>query len=303
MRSFVCVAAIAAVIGLAASTASAVVIPTVPIGNPNNAFDYTGFGSVAYTYRIGQTEVTNAQYVEFLNAKAASDPFDLYNTNMAGVLGGITRSGTPGSYTYSTVSSMANHPVNHVSSWDAARFANWLHNGQGTGDTETGAYTLTPGGISADTVTRNPGALWAISTRDEWYKAAYHQPSSQGGDWDNYWDYPTSSNFVPGTSHANILFGLSRPVATYAANYYGTFDMGGNVREISEMFIAGFNVRTVWGGSSSQSAIWLRSTSTTSISPSSEDAYTGFRVVQVPGPTSVALLGLGGVMVARRRTR
>jgi hypothetical protein len=28
------------------------------------------------------TEVTNAQYAEFLNFKAASDPLSLYNTNM-----------------------------------------------------------------------------------------------------------------------------------------------------------------------------------------------------------------------------
>ena len=33
-----------------------------------------------------------------------------------------------------------NRPVNYVSFWDAARFSNWLHNGQGSGDTESGAY-------------------------------------------------------------------------------------------------------------------------------------------------------------------
>lgn len=41
--------------------------------------------------------VTNAQYVEFLNAKAASDPHGLYNTNMANFNGGIVRSGSDGS--------------------------------------------------------------------------------------------------------------------------------------------------------------------------------------------------------------
>ena len=39
----------------------------------------------------------------------------------------------------------ADRPVNYVSFWDAARFANWLHNGQptgaqGAGTTEDGAY-------------------------------------------------------------------------------------------------------------------------------------------------------------------
>src|SRR5262245_61764617 len=190
-ESFISVAAIAAVTGLAVSTASAqITIPTVPIGNPGNAADpATGglYGSVAYTYNIGQTEVTNAQYAAFLNAKAATDTYSLYNTEMAGSFGGIARSGSPGSYTYSTISGRADNPVNFVSFWDSTRFANWLHNGQGNGDTEIGAYTLTPGGISANTITRNANWQWAVTSEDEWYKAAYHQPASAGGDVDNYW--------------------------------------------------------------------------------------------------------------------
>src|SRR6476660_2688607 len=46
-------------------------ISTVPIGNPGNPADTrytpTGIGSVAYNFRLATTEVTNAQYVEFLN--------------------------------------------------------------------------------------------------------------------------------------------------------------------------------------------------------------------------------------------
>ncbi len=61
---------------LAPLTALAVTIPTVPVGNAGNAKDPgTGndYGAVSYEYRMGTTEVTNAQYAEFLNAKAASD--------------------------------------------------------------------------------------------------------------------------------------------------------------------------------------------------------------------------------------
>ena len=56
------------------SIASAqITIPTVPIGIPGNAPDpTTGFGSVAYTYNIGTTEVTNSQDAEILNARAKS---------------------------------------------------------------------------------------------------------------------------------------------------------------------------------------------------------------------------------------
>ncbi len=300
--------ALAAVTGLGASVASAqITIPTVTVGNPGNAPDpLTGglYGSVAYTYNIGTTEVTNAQYAAFLNAKAASDPFALYNTSMAGSFGGITRSGTAGSYTYSTVSGRANNPVNFVSFWDATRFANWLHNGQGSGDTETGAYTLTPEGIAANSVTRNAGWQWAVTSEDEWYKAAYFQPASAGGDTDNYWLYPTSSNVKPlagvEANYGNVI-GNTGPVGSYAANYYGTFDMGGNVWEMNDTIID--DRRGLRGGmfTANLNGFNLRSENRSNLTPSGESETRGFRVVQVPTPGAAAVLGLGGLLAARRR--
>jgi len=309
-KSFLSVAALAAVTGLAISTASAsITIPTVAIGNPGNAPDpLTGglYGSVAYTYNIGQTEVTNAQYAAFLNARAASDPFALYNTNMAGTFGGITRSGSDGSYSYSTVSGRENNPVNFVSFWDATRFANWLHNGQGNGDTETGAYTLTPGGIIANTITRNAGWQWAVTSEDEWYKAAFHQPASQGGDSDNYWQYPTSSNTKPvagvDANYGHVI-GNTTPVGIFAPNFYGTFDMGGNVWEMNDTIIG--ERRGLRGGmfTANRNGFNLRSENRSNLSPATESETRGFRVVQVPTPGAAAMLGLGGLLAARRRRR
>ena len=94
--------------GLAALLAApppsaAVTIDWVAIGNPGNAADTpssncyaASCGSVSYSYYISKYEVTNAQYAEFLNAKAASDPLGLYNTSMGSnaTFGGITRSGS-----------------------------------------------------------------------------------------------------------------------------------------------------------------------------------------------------------------
>ena len=90
-------------------------------------------------------------------------------------------------------------------SWgDAARFANWLHNGQPTGlqiasTTEDGAYSLNGATSTAalNAVSRKAGANWFIPTENEWYKAAFHQPAAQGGDADNYWDYPVRTNSAP----------------------------------------------------------------------------------------------------------
>ena len=186
----------------------AITIPTVPVGNLGNANDpATGnlYGGVSYAYNIGTTEVTVGQYAAFLNAVAATDTYSLYNPDMATDLNivGIARSGASGSYTYSVIGS-ANHPVTYVLWGQAARFANWLHNGQpsgaeGPGTTEDGAYTLN-GAITEtalNAVARNANAAWFIPTENEWYKAAYYQPAAQGGDTDSYWAYPMKTNSAP----------------------------------------------------------------------------------------------------------
>ena len=62
-------------LGLALPVA-AVTIDWVTVGDPGNACDVQSqgcFGAVADVYRISATEVTNAQYAEFLNAVAATD--------------------------------------------------------------------------------------------------------------------------------------------------------------------------------------------------------------------------------------
>ena len=175
-------------------SASAITIDTVPIGNPGNPPDLryiddqhpNGVGSVAYSFNMAKAEVTNSQYVAFLNAVAATDPYGLYSTSMTSTTwGGIVRSGSSGSYSYSVKApigeyySWENKPVVWVDWGAAARFANWLNNGQPTGaedssTTENGAYTLNGATSQAALVlvNRNPGARWFIPTEDEWYKAA-----------------------------------------------------------------------------------------------------------------------------------
>jgi hypothetical protein len=119
-----------------------------PVGNPNNANDSTGYGAVGYSYNIGTYDVTNTQYVAFLNSNVPSgetaDPLALYNSNMShATIGGINyNSGAANGSKYSVMSGNGNNPVNYVTWYDTLRFANWLDNGQVPGSTETGAYTL-----------------------------------------------------------------------------------------------------------------------------------------------------------------
>ena len=70
-------------------------------------------------------------------------------------------------------------------SWfDAARFCNWMHNGQQTGagadlTAETGAYTLN--GATSGIITKNVNATVWIPSESEWYKAAYYDPTKNAG--------------------------------------------------------------------------------------------------------------------------
>ena len=113
-----------------------------------------GRGAVAYSYHISRNLITVAQYAEFLNAVAKTDPHELYNRQYLGrnAYGDYTgreygtlieRNGTDGDHSYTVAPGAANLPIPGVSWFDAARFANWMHNGQGNGSIETGAYDLT----------------------------------------------------------------------------------------------------------------------------------------------------------------
>ena len=116
----------------------------VPVGNPGNAPDpSTGFGSVGYAYQMGEYDVTVGQYVQFLNAVAKTDTYGLYSTGGMYSLGmdadfptiKIARSGSSGGYSYSVAggySQAVNCPIFDVTWGDAARFCNWLQNGQPT---------------------------------------------------------------------------------------------------------------------------------------------------------------------------
>src|SRR5262245_19163077 len=79
----------------AAAPAGGVVVETVTVGNAGNSGEMSGSsvimfgngtgvglprrcGAVNYVYEIGKYEITEQQYVDFLNAVAAYDTYGLY---------------------------------------------------------------------------------------------------------------------------------------------------------------------------------------------------------------------------------
>ena len=85
MRKCMMIVAVAAVVLVCVSGAqAAVVMDTVPVGNPGNADDTygDGYGGVAYAYNIGKYEVTAGQYTEFLNHVGGVDTYGLYTLSM-----------------------------------------------------------------------------------------------------------------------------------------------------------------------------------------------------------------------------
>jgi sulfatase modifying factor 1 len=292
--------AVLAGISLVCKTSASVTIDWITVGNAGNAADpTTGYGAVNYEYQIGKYEVTNAQYAVFLNAKASTDTYWLYHPFMSGK--GIARSGENGSYTYSVTMALANHPVVYVSWFNAARFSNWLANGQGNGDTETGSYTLN--GATSGIYLANTTAKVYIPTENEWYKAAYYN-----GETDTYSLYPNAQNTIT-IADANYAdsIGSSTNVGSYgsAPSFYGTFDQGGNVWEYNDAVIARPEhlMRGLRGGSSLHDESGLASYTRDSVSPTNEDGFNGFRVASIPEPSATFLTMLASGMMLIRRKR
>jgi sulfatase modifying factor 1 len=341
LPSMVFCVGVAALLGSLTVPARAVTIDTVTVGDPGNANDDTGYGAVGYEYRIGKYEVTIQQYTDFLNAAAKSDPYALWNASMESEVNivGISRSGDSGSFIYSVIgpsgitpagaSSPGNRPIAYVSWFDAARFANWMHNGQGAGGTETGAYTLVGGQTSGTAPAKNLGAQFYIPTENEWYKAAYYKG---GGTNAGYWDYATQSDTASGNTigsganQANYYAGdyAVTQSASYSgsqnyltdvgafsssASAYGTFDQSGNVWEWNDLDGTAGSSRVIRGGGCfSVGEVNLLSSTRHTLDPSFEGDY-GFRLVAspvaVPEPSTYAMalagLGCAGYSMMRRR--
>lgn len=292
-----------------AQSAAALEIETVPIGNPGaDGPNFVGAerpGIVTEPFRIGKYEVTNQQYTQFLNAvdPVGGNALSLYHPNMAtSSRGGIALSlRRDEGERYAVRNGREDYPVVLVSWYDAARFTNWLNNGRGNGDTETGAYDL-----ANHPLDREADARWFLPTRDEWVKAAYHSNSLDDS---FYFAFPTSSDTRPragrptaDANRANFLSvnGGPTPVGSYSGSPspYGTFDQGGNVLEWTGGLTPSGSAGIQGGSWFSSEATFLALYSQGFTLASNEFTNYGFRVATiVPEPSTLVLFVAGSLVL------
>ena len=263
----------------------------VTIGNPGNADDTTGSpnpaGKVDYAYQMGKYEVSEDMITKFNASQALK----------------ITK-----------VTSRTDKPATNVSWNEAARFVNWLN-------TSTGgfaAYNFTTSGVNdkitpwtiSDTLdydANNPyrslRATYVLPSMDEWYKAAYYDPTTG-----TYFNFPNGSDTVPtavasGTAANTAVYddnsGPADIMSAGGLSPYGIMGLGGNVFEWEE---TAFDMNNRLGSSDRglRGGLWLSnpgslsSSTRNSLNPANKyDYFAGFRVarlssdaVAVPGPSS-----------------
>jgi formylglycine-generating enzyme required for sulfatase activity len=202
-----------------------------------------------------------------------------------------------------------NLPVNYVSYFDALRFVNWMNNGKGSGDTETGSYTLLGGTFTPSnsaTVTRNAGAVIVLPNDDEWYKAAYYNGST-------YFDFPTGTdaqitcaapNGAGNQANCGYAVGDLTAVGSYtgSASPYGTFDQAGNVAEWNDA-VLGDGSKVYRGGDFAELGDFARGGARFAGGPYTAADFIGFRIAMVvPEPTTglLVIAGLLGFGLHRR---
>jgi formylglycine-generating enzyme required for sulfatase activity len=234
-------------------------------------------------YRIGVFEITNDQWNKF--------------EAELGLSVGVASSTTA-----------ANLPVGSKNWFAAAQFVNWLNTSKGyqpaykfTGTQGTPTYTLdtwSPAEAEGGTnLYRHKDAFYYLPTEDEWLKAAY---------WDGSILQLLASN--PGDPWTGWNFDSTGPweVGSSTEELNGTYDMMGNLWEWTESPYSDANFsptafRSVRGGSYATDFTTIFSNFRNFTHPVTDFGSVGFRVAaEIPEPTSLALLGLGGLALLRR---
>ena len=269
----------------------------IPLGG---GFTFMGVNN---DYRMGTSEITN-------------DQWDKFSANL-----GVPVTGSPSeAYEGSAQWTGTNVPTNFLSWYEAAQFVNWLNTStdhqaaykftgtQGTDDYTFDVWESGDAGYDSTNPYRNSNAYYFLPTDDEWVKAAYWNGTSlqacanaSPGDLVSGSPDPAKWNYDPSAGDEPW------DVGSGSEELNGTFDMMGNMWEWMENpwssgdYLSGSS-RGIRGGSWNNSGGALKSSFRGhEFLPSFAARHTTFRVASVPEPTTLLLLGLGGLMLRRKR--
>jgi len=297
--------------------------------------DTLGRGGVGYEYRMGRTEITTGQWVEFLNSvnglrEDGSQFFTPYGWG-AEIDPGYSGPGRRYRLRTDRGDDAALIPVAGIEWRSAARYCNWLHNGKQSDPASlaSGAYDTSTFGEEingwsfTDQHTRSEGAKYWIPSLDEWLKAAYYDPQrvNEDGSLGGWWTQPNGSDDpltygLPGEAGAESSAGLGLdpfdeflPVGQYEAmGPWGLYDVSGGVGEWTEEVhsLLATNAERIYLGSSSSSGIqgaWVNDHIWSyGASVPSGNTWVGFRIASaVPSPNGFGLICLGLLVPTQRR--
>ena len=269
---------------------------TNPTSGIQTSSGYT-FTGVNNSYRMGTYEISNDQWTKFTAAYG-------------------TVTGSPSTaYDNAPYWTGMNLPTTGTSWYEAAQFVNWLNISTGhqaaykfTGTQGQSDYTFTTWDVSdtgynAGNPYRNSNAFYFLPTQDEWVKAAYWNGASLQTYATKAGESLTQGN---GTNGAGWNYATSQPwdVGSGSQELNGTYDMMGNVWEWNETLLLNVS-RSVRGGAYYypyyENANYFMSSAMCVQDPYDEKDGLGFRVASVPEPTTLLLLGLGGVAIRKAK--
>jgi formylglycine-generating enzyme required for sulfatase activity len=225
---------------------------------PSGAFAYQNAASsddwvFLPAFAIARYETTNREYVEFLNEYDLRGEY-LMRSNLD-----IEQVGSSGQYTYTPSVASDNYPIRYVSCYDAMAMAAWK--------------------------SRVTGLSYRLPTEQEWEKAAGWDPVER-----KLYTYGFHRDTIDSTwCNYNNAYGGPLPVGLFngsggkndARNYYGCYDMSGNVWEwTSSVYGPVPGDRVLRGGAWNSIAAGCTVTHRNNYAPTDRDGGIGFRLVQ-----------------------